>query len=190
MFKNFPQIFNISYFLIPQVGIFLDKDSKSTLYLHLDVLYNNVTKLEEWQNNFYELCFREKKARVQFDVDIEESERTGNYGVTTEKRFVRDHENNLFEQCISAMRKELDGIGCSYEKYVKEFLLMLTARGANLQRFATRLDFNEYYKNRDSRLLETLTYNHMRMSGFGSSLMNGSGLFGRVSGQNFFSPRH
>lgn len=48
---------------------------------------------------------------------------------------------------------------------VKKFLLMLaSAEDVSLQLLSVRLDFNEYYKSKDSRLVVPLTYQHRRQS--------------------------
>lgn len=160
-----------------RLGIFLDTETKQTLYLHLDIIFDSIMKLEGWQQTFYEVVFNELGARKAFEVDIATSERTVAYGVTTEKKLERDDGHKRFEQEISSLRKNLDTIGNSYEKYLNEFLLMLTSsKDANLQRFGIRLDFNEFYKKRDQRLKHPLTYEHLRMSGMGSS-----GIFSRSS---------
>lgn len=151
-----------------RVGIFLDNETKQTLYLHLDIIYDSIMKLEEWQVDYYEQVFAELDERNLFEKEIAASETAGSYGVTTEKRLERDGSCKDFEQKLGGLRKELNGIGGSYEKYVNDFLLMLTSsKDPNLQRFGIRLDFNEFYKKRDQRLKHPLTYEHMRMSGMG-----------------------
>lgn len=153
-----------------RIGIFLDTETKQTLYLHLDIIYDSIMKLEEWQQTFYGKVFAEVQARKAFDLEIIESEKKGAYGVTTEKRLERDQEAKVFEQSMSTCKRSLDSTGSSYEKYVHDFLLMLTSsKDPNLQRFGIRLDFNEFYKKRDQRLKHPLTYEHMRMSGMGTS---------------------
>lgn len=160
-----------------RVGTFLDSKTKDTLYLHLDIVYDSIMKLEEWQRTFYDIACKECSDRKKFEDFIVESEKSGTYGVTTEKRLERDQEQKMFEQSISTLKKTLDEIGQSYEKSVNAFLLMLnSSKDQNLQLFGTRLDFNEYYKNRDKRLKKPLTYEHMRLSGMGHS-----GVFGRTS---------
>lgn len=156
-------------------GIFLDTENKQTLYLHLDIIFDSIMKLEGWQQTFYEVVFKELESRKSFEAEIAISEKTGSYGVTTAKKLERDDENKRFEHEVSSLRKNLDSIGNSYEKYLNEFLLMLTSsKDANLQRFGIRLDFNEFYKRRDQRLKAPLTFEHMRMSGMGIS-----GIFSR-----------
>jgi gamma-tubulin complex component 3 len=159
------------------VGIFLDNIQKHTLYLHLDIVYDAIVKLEDWQQTFYEKVFAEMDARKAFESDIVKSEKTGNYGVTTEKRLERDNDLKTFELSLSSMKKSLDGIGNSYEKYVNTFLMELAkSSDPNLQRFGTRLDFNEFYKKKNQQLNQQQTYEHMRMSGMGTS-----GIFNRSS---------
>jgi gamma-tubulin complex component 3 len=168
-----------------RVGAFLDNETKTTLYLHLDIVYDSIMKLEEWQRAFYEIAYKESDARKRFESFIVASEKAGTYGVTTEKRLERDEEQKMFEQLISTLKKSLDGIGQSYEKYVNDFLLMLTSsKDQNLQLFGTRLDFNAFYKKRDQRLKAPLTYEHMRLSGMGQS-----GIFSR-SNLGFTPNRH
>ncbi len=153
-----------------RIGIFLDSTTKDTLYLHLDIVYDSIMKLEDWQKTFYEISCKECTERKKFEDFIIESEKSGAYGVTAEKKFERDQEQKVFEQSISTMKKNLDEIGQSYEKSVNAYLLMLnSSKDQNLQLFGTRLDFNEYYKNRDKRLKKPLTYEHMRLSGMGHS---------------------
>lgn len=158
-----------------RVGIFLDTENKQTLYLHLDIIFDSIMKLEGWQQTFYEVVFKELDARKAFEAEIVISEKTGAYGVTTAKKLERDDENKRYDHEVGSLRKNLDSIGNSYEKYLNEFLLMLTSsKDANLQRFGIRLDFNEFYKKRDQRLKAPLTFEHMRMSGMGTS-----GIFSR-----------
>lgn len=168
-----------------RVGTFLDSKTKDTLYLHLDIVYDSIMKLEEWQRTFYDISYKERLDRKKFEEFIVQSEKSGTYGVTTEKRLERDQEQKMFEQSISTLKKTLDGIGQSYEKSVNGFLFMLnSSKDQNLQLFGTRLDFNEYYKNRDQRLKKPLTYEHMRLSGMGHS-----GIFTRSGVMIGTSPR-
>lgn len=163
-----------------RVGIFLDNETKQSLFLHLDIIYDSIMKLEDWQQDFYLIVFAEVESRKNFEKHIVQSEKSGAYGVTTEKRFERDQTRKHFEEIMSSMKKKLDGVGNGYEKYVNDFLFMLTSsKYQNLQRFGIRLDFNEFYKKRDQRLKHPLTYEHMRMSGMGTSgIFNRSNLSG------------
>jgi len=77
----------------------------------------------------------------------------------------RDQEAKIFAQKVEAAFHGLEVIASAYEKAVSSFLMTLnSSRNPNLQLFGTRLDFNEYYKKRDTNLSKPLTFEHMRMS--------------------------
>ncbi|XP_023302267.2 gamma-tubulin complex component 3 [Lucilia cuprina] len=145
-------------------GAFLDSSSNDLCH-NMETVYEGIIRLEVWQDKFYELCFRELNARKQFANDIKESEKSGKFGITAEKKLERDQEHKIFEQTLSSYHKSLENIGGDYEKAVRCFLLALNSNNDhNLQLFGIRLDFNEYYKKRDQRLGVPLTFEHMRMS--------------------------
>lgn len=152
-------------------GAFLDNEDHQTLYVNLETVYNSIMKLEEWQKQFYELCFKELNSRVAFENNIKDSEKKGEYGVTAEKRLERDEEIKIFEQGLLLFQRTLVAIGDDYENYVRHFLCSLTSsKDHNLQLFGIRLDFNEHYRKREQKIHQTLTFEHMRSSGMGTSL--------------------
>lgn len=147
-----------------KIGAFLEDGG--LIHGSLENVLNASSKLEPWQDRFYELCLNELKSRRQFEGQIKASEKNGKYGVTVESRLERDEARKMFDFSINEARQSLEKIGADYEFAVKQFLLLL----ANLQnqpdilQFGIRLDFNEYYKNRDQRLGAPLTFEHMRMT--------------------------
>ena len=57
------------------------------------------------------------------------------------------------------------------QNMVLGFLMMLSSQeDLSLQYLSFRLDFNEHYRSKDSRLSLPLTYHHRRMSGIGVRL--------------------
>jgi gamma-tubulin complex component 3 len=64
----------------------------------------------------------------------------------------------------------------SYGDMVRTFLFQLTcSHDESLQCLSFRLDFNQHYKKRDSRLSKPLTFSHRRISMSGAnSPMTGS----------------
>lgn len=147
-----------------RIGTFSDEKSNG-LYNNLELIYNYIMKLESWQNVFYIHCFKELNERKVFEEKISSSEQTGDYGITIEQRLVRDENLKVFEQKIINSQNILEGIGNEYECSVKQFLLTLTSTGDHkLQLFGIRLDFNEYYKKRDHRLTQPLTFGDIRNS--------------------------
>lgn len=166
-----------------KVGAFLEDNG--LIHGSLEAVFNASIKLEVWQDKFYEICFNEFNARKQIENKIKTSAVDGKYGVTTESRLERDQNRKVFELAISECKKSLEKIGTDYEYAVRQFLLLLaTHNDHDMMLFGIRLDFNEYYKNRDQRLGAPLTFEHMRMtmnsmsqSKNSSMLMTGSGKF-------------
>nr|XP_016937850.2 gamma-tubulin complex component 3-like [Drosophila suzukii] len=131
----------------------------------LETVYENIMCLETWQSNFYKVCFQELNARKELVKEVEKSETQGVYGLTNEMMLQRDQEAKIFAQKVEAAFHGLEVIASAYEKAVSSFLMTLnSSRNPNLQLFGTRLDFNEYYKKRDTNLSKPLTFEHMRMS--------------------------
>jgi len=133
--------------------------------IHLEVVYDSIIRLVNTQSQFYDDCFQELAARQQMAQTIADSERSGSYGLTTVQKMERDQERKIFEQKVLTFCRNLEDYANAYGKAVGGFLLALNSSSdPNLQLFGTRLDFNEYYKKRDTNLSKPLTFEHMRMS--------------------------
>lgn len=147
-----------------KIGAFLEDNG--LIHGSLQDVFNASIKLETWQDHFYESCLAELDSRRQFDKNIKASEKSGKYGVTAESRLERDQAQKMFEITISECRKNLEKVGTDYEYAVRQFLLVLASQQnqPDILQFGIRLDFNEYYKNRDQRLSAPLTFEHVRMS--------------------------
>ncbi|XP_030386643.1 gamma-tubulin complex component 3 isoform X2 [Scaptodrosophila lebanonensis] len=145
------------------VGCFIK--TMTDMERNLEMVYGNIISLENWQSHFYEECFKELHAREVHAKRIADSERAGRFGVTAEQQMDRDQGYKNFQQKVNSACRNLETIASSYEKAVRGFLLALnSSNDPNLQLFGTRLDFNEYYKKRDTSLSVPLTFEHMRMS--------------------------
>lgn len=145
------------------VGCFHGQPTQKQQYL--ETVYDNIITLEAWQARYYNNCYKELEARHKMAQMVAESEKQGKFGVTTEQKLQRDEECKLFEQCVIMARRSLEDIASDYEKAVSSFLMTLNSnQDPNLQLFGTRLDFNEYYKKRDTNLSKPLTFEHMRLS--------------------------
>ncbi|XP_055841199.1 gamma-tubulin complex component 3 [Episyrphus balteatus] len=151
-------------------GAFLDSKSEA-LSAQMEEVYLGITRLEVWQDKFFDICFKELKATKEFEEAIRQSEKVGEFGVNAEQQLQRDEEHKIFEQSLNSCQKNLEKIGFDYEVTVRQFLLELNSNNDhNLQLFGIRLDFNEYYKKRDQRLNKPLTFESMRVSNvFGRS---------------------
>lgn len=155
-----------------KIGAFLEDGG--LIHGSLENVINASSKLEPWQDRFYDICLDELKSRQQFEKQIKSSEAIGKFGVTAESRLERDNAQKVFELTIAEAKKSLEKIGADYEFAVKQFLLLLAGlqNQPDILQFGIRLDFNEYYKNRDQRLGAPLTFEHMRMSMTGMQLRN------------------
>lgn len=147
-----------------KIGAFLE--DSGLIHGSLQDVFNASIKLEAWQDRFYDSCLTELDGRRQFDEAIKASEKTGQYGLTAESRLERDQAQKMFEINVAECHKSLEKIGTDYEYAVRQFLLVLASQQnqPDILQFGIRLDFNEYYKNRDQRLSAPLTFEHVRMS--------------------------
>lgn len=147
-----------------KIGAFLEDNG--LIHGSLENVFTASIKLEAWQDRFYENCLNELNARRKFNAQIKTSDKAGTYGITAESRLERDQSHKLFEMFACEAKKQLEKIGTDYEYAVRQFLLLLASlqNQPDILQFGIRLDFNEYYKNRDQRLSAPLTFEHMRMS--------------------------
>lgn len=156
-----------------KVGAFLEDNG--LIHGSLEAVFSASVKLEAWQDRFFALCLTELESRRQLESNVEKSAATGKFGMTAESRLERDQNKKIFEFGISEAKKSLEKIGSDYEFAVRQFLLQLaTHNDQEMLQFGIRLDFNEYYKNRDQRLGAPLTFEHIRMTMHGSHLRNSS----------------
>lgn len=146
-----------------KIGAFLEDNG--LIHGSLEAVFTASIKLEAWQDKFFEICLNELAARQQVETKVKSSNVHGKYGMTTESRLERDQNQKIFEMTISEANKSLEKIGTDYEYAVRQFLLLLTTHNdQDMLQFGIRLDFNEYYKNRDQRLGAPLTFEHIRMT--------------------------
>lgn len=145
-----------------QVNLFMENDD---LYMRMDNVLKSIFKLELWQQTFYRLCMTELQARQDLEANIRLSERKGQFGVTSEQLALRKSERDAFAFALKRSHKELEKMAAEYELHVRQFLLLLTSSTEeSTQMFGTRLDFNEYYKKRDQRLADPMTFAKLRQS--------------------------
>lgn len=169
-----------------KIGAFLEDNG--LIHSNLEAVFNASIKLETWQDQFYDRCFTELNARRQFENNVKTSEGVGEYGMTAESRLERDQDRKIFELTVVEFKKSLEKIGTDYEYAVRQFLLLLaTHNDHDMLLFGIRLDFNEYYKNRDQRLGAPLTFEHMRMTMSSMHFSNKSMISSTSSGK--FGPR-
>ncbi|KAL7745282.1 hypothetical protein ACLKA6_015310 [Drosophila palustris] len=151
------------YLHVISVGCFVKASKKRES--HLEVLYGSIINLVKLQTEFYANCFEELNARKKMTKAIADSESAGHFGVTTSQMLERDQERKIFQEKVATFCESVEKYSAIFGKAIGVFLLELNSSSdPNLQLFATRLDFNEYYKRRDESLSKPLTFEHMRMS--------------------------
>lgn len=161
---NLDQIFGAHTEFLEEVkeNLFMDNED---IYLRMNNVLKSIFKLELWQNTFYRLCMTELAARQDMEKQIKLSERKGQFGVTSEQVDKRSEDLKTFQSAIKRSKSDLEKMANEYELYVRQFLLLLTSSTEeSTQMFGTRLDFNEYYKKRDQRLADPLTFAKLRQS--------------------------
>ncbi|XP_076657908.1 gamma-tubulin complex component 3 isoform X1 [Halictus rubicundus] len=140
-------------------GTFLDEKSQE-LMDHLRSVYGPILDLQNLEETFLKVATREYEARLNDASTTYSLKRPDHTDHTDEEVTKRQatflkHMNTLFIQLRLLSR--------TYQDRVKKFLIMLaSAEDVSLQLLSVRLDFNEYYKSKDNRLVVPLTYQHRR----------------------------
>lgn len=143
----------------------LDEESL-ILRTQLKAIYDLIIHFDKIQFSFWNEV---KSVAGKLDKLKEEAQINTNkdaWGITEKQR--EDYEvylKLLKEKSIPCTKAKLKVVSNSYEDMVQKFLLMLnTQDDPNLRFLSFRLDFNEHFKSRNSRLQTSLTYQHRRKS--------------------------
>ncbi|XP_029157570.1 gamma-tubulin complex component 3 [Nylanderia fulva] len=146
-------------------GTLLDEKSQE-LMDHLRSVYSPILDLQNLEENFLAHATKEYEARLNADNIVQtSSEQTKKWGRTNKKDQEATERETAFSKCLNKLSIQLKLLSRTYQDRVKKFLLMLaSAEDVSLQLLSVRLDFNEYYKSKDSRLVAPLTYQHRRQS--------------------------
>ncbi|XP_046746973.1 gamma-tubulin complex component 3 isoform X2 [Diprion similis] len=146
-------------------GTLLDENSQE-LMNHLRSVYGPILELQALEETFLERAMQEYEDRKKAENKIENKcEPSKKWGRTTSGDAKDAKRTNIFTKYLATLSLHLKFLSRTYQDRVKKFLLMLaSAEDVSLQLLSVRLDFNEYYKSRDSRLVAPLTYQHRRQS--------------------------
>ncbi|XP_018355185.1 PREDICTED: gamma-tubulin complex component 3 homolog [Trachymyrmex septentrionalis] len=143
-------------------GTLLDEKSQE-LMDHLRSVYSPILDLQNLEETFLARATQEYEARL--NNDNLGREQTKNWGRTYKKDQEIEEREKAFSKYLNTLSIQLRLLSRTYQDRVKKFLLMLaSAEDVSLQLLSVRLDFNEYYKSKDSRLVVPLTYQHRRQS--------------------------
>ncbi|XP_070157516.1 gamma-tubulin complex component 3 [Polyergus mexicanus] len=145
-------------------GTLLDEKSQE-LMDHLRSVYSPILDLQNLEETFLVRATQEYEARLSADNFVQKSEQTKKWGRTSKKDEETIEREAAFSKYLNTLSIHLKLLSKTYQDRVQKFLLMLaSAEDVSLQLLSVRLDFNEYYKSKDSRLVAPLTYQHRRQS--------------------------
>lgn len=143
----------------------LDEESKDLL-TQLRAIYDLIIQFQNIQEKFWHQTNSIVEESYQRDVKIASNTDKGKWGTAEASTAAYAESYNYFIQnAIPNVKAQLRLLERSYEDMVQKFLLMLTDHtDPNLRFLSFRLDFNEHYKSRNTRLHTSLTYQHRRRS--------------------------
>ncbi|XP_076370838.1 gamma-tubulin complex component 3 homolog isoform X1 [Tachypleus tridentatus] len=150
----------------------LDEESKDVL-TQLRAIYDLVIRFQGIQTKFWYQALSEVDARKKLDSQIVSKTEKGNWGISEAEVQVQKQRQVEFERkVVPATKAQLRVLANSYQDMVQKFLLMIADHSdPNLRFLSFRLDFNEHYKSRNSRLQTSLTYQHRRRSVLQTSVL-------------------
>jgi len=145
----------------------LDERSRDLL-TQLRAIYDRIVEFQNIQNKLYLEAVAESEARRSLDDEINARTKRGQYGITNiEERREKKRRDEFSKTILPEIEAKLKIVSQSYQDMVKTFLLQLScSQDQSLQFLSVRLDFNEHYKRKDSRLGAHLTFQHKRLSTF------------------------
>ncbi|EEB10884.1 gamma-tubulin complex component, putative [Pediculus humanus corporis] len=136
-----------------RAGVFKD-DLHEELSNQLCIVYDLVLQL----HNQVDVLMSQAQKEVEKNVSSSDSDQ-----ILKHKEFT--------QKFIPTAYMNLKILAKTYRDTIKKFLLMLNSQNdLSLQLLSIRLDFNEHYKNLDSRLVAPLTFQHRRLSSMGDSI--------------------
>ncbi|XP_078049224.1 gamma-tubulin complex component 3 isoform X1 [Augochlora pura] len=144
-------------------GTFLDEKSQE-LMDHLRSVYGPILDLQNLEETFLKVATREYEARLNETSTLQSNNAAS---IRPDKADHTDVEmtkrQTTFLKYLNTLLIQLRLLSRTYQDRVKKFLIMLaSAEDVSLQLLSVRLDFNEYYKSKDNRLVVPLTYQHRR----------------------------
>jgi len=144
----------------------------------LRTIYDRILEFQSIQEKLYQDTVAELEARHASEALISVRTEAGGYGTTeTEQIKERERRRDFVKSKLGEAKANLRIVSLSYQDMVRTFLFQLTcSNDESLQCLSFRLDFNQHYKKKDSRLSRPLTFSHRRtLVGLNSS-MTGSQL--------------
>ena len=146
-------------------GALLDQKSKA-IRTHLRTFYNLIQNLKGLQERLSQAVSAELTARRSAEEAVQVRTQAKDFGTSADTEEAEKRRKKEFvSKVVPKLKSDLKICTQTYQDMVQSFLLMLSQHDdQNLHLLSTRLDFNEYYHRRDSRLNARLTFHHKRKS--------------------------
>ncbi|XP_076634245.1 gamma-tubulin complex component 3 [Colletes latitarsis] len=145
-------------------GTLLDEKSQE-LMDHLRSVYGPILDLLDLEETFLTFATQEYETRLKENVPLNVTCPSNRLNATNTGNTEFTKRQTVFLKYLNTLSIQLRLLSRTYQDRVKKFLIMLaSAEDVSLQLLSVRLDFNEYYKSKDSRLVEPLTYLYRRQS--------------------------
>ncbi|XP_023329141.1 gamma-tubulin complex component 3 homolog [Eurytemora carolleeae] len=138
----------------------------------LRTIYDRILEFQNIQEKLYQEAVSEIESRHTYEALVAARTGTGEYGTDQEQENKEtDRRKEFIKGKLGAAKANLRIVSLSYQDMVRTFLFQLTcSNDDSLQGLSFRLDFNQHYKKKDSRLSRPLTFSHRRMTGLNGSL--------------------
>lgn len=158
------------FLLNVKAGVFRDEYHED-LSNQLGIVYNLILQLNSEVEQLMTHSQREVTERSRYIIPNPEDLRQWCLNDPEKIEFIKKR-NEFVQKFIPNSSANLKILAKTYRDTVKKFLLMLNSQhDLSLQLLSIRLDFNEHYKNLDSRLVAPLTFQHRRLSSMGDAGM-------------------
>ncbi len=132
------------------------------LLSQLRAIYDRIVEFEAVQSRLDVVASEEADARRNYEAKIQSRSQKGKYGITQQEEDQEGERRDIFiSDTIPKLETQMKIVSQSYQDMVRTFLLQLTvSQDTSLQCLSFRLDFNNHYKRKDTRLSTPLTFQH------------------------------
>jgi len=154
---------------------FLTKETEH-IKTQLRTIYDRILEFQSIQEKLYQDTIAELEARNAYTARVSSRGAEGTYGTTEEEeQLENDRRRDFVKSTLAAAKANLRIVSLSYQDMVRTFLFQLTCSNEeSLQCLSFRLDFNQHYKKKDSRISRPLTFANKRMNSSMSGSMQSS----------------
>lgn len=147
-------------------------DRGREMLTQLRAIYDRILEFQGIQDRLHEESAAEFESRLARERAIQAKTTKGGYGTSADLELQDEERRKSYAKSkLGSLKAQLKIVSQSYQDMVRTFLFQLTcSNDESLQCLSFRLDFNQHYKRKDSRLSRPLTFSHRRLSGFNQSM--------------------